>query len=113
LVVFAHGSGSSRRSERDRLVAEYLNERNFGTLLFDLLTAEEAVDARTRQHRFDIGLLITAAQRPAVHAVVSRGGRPDLAGSGSARTCRGARRDLVLITLGPARAAHSSRAELR
>jgi dienelactone hydrolase len=121
LVIFAHGSGSSRRSERNRFVAAHLNERNFGTLLFDLLTAEEeAIDARTRKLRFDIGLLaqrltdvvewvsrrprfagvrlglfgastgaaaalITAAQQPAVHAVVSRGGRPDLAGSALSR----------------------------
>jgi len=117
LVVFAHGSGSSRRSPRNRFIAEYLNDRNLATLLFDLLTArEEELDARTTELRFDIdllatrltatvdwvshyprlahtniglfgastgaaGALITAAERPAlVHAVVSRGGRPDLAG---------------------------------
>lgn len=118
LVVFAHGSGSSRRSPRNRHVAEVLREAGLGTLLFDLLTMrEEAVDARTGQLRFDIGLLaerlvgatdwvlgqpatrdlvigyfgastgagaalVAAAERPAViGAVVSRGGRPDLAGA--------------------------------
>lgn len=116
IVVFAHGSGSSRFSPRNREVASALGESGFGTLLFDLLTdAEEAVDRQTRQHRFDIPLLgerliaatdwlgnqaetqrldvgyfgastgaaaalIAAAERPAVRAVVSRGGRPDLAG---------------------------------
>ena len=117
LVVFAHGSGSSRFSSRNRAVAQSLEDRGFGTVLMDLLTREEeAVDLRTRQHRFDIGLLarrvvaatdwiqereglgrlpvgyfgastgaaaalIAAAERPAIaRAVVSRGGRPDLAG---------------------------------
>jgi putative phosphoribosyl transferase len=117
LVIFAHGSGSSRHSPRNRFVADTLNEAGLATLLFDLLTAEEdRIDARTRELRFNIGLLadrltgtvdwaggytatrelriglfgastgaaaalITAAQRPAaVGAVVSRGGRPDLAG---------------------------------
>ena len=117
LVVFAHGSGSSRFSTRNRHVAESLNARGFATLLMDLLTPrEEAVDVRTRQYRFDIarlaprvsaaadwarlqtGLrklpigcfgastgaaaaLIAAAERPdTIGAVVSRGGRPDLAG---------------------------------
>jgi putative phosphoribosyl transferase len=116
LVVFVHGSGSSRHSSRNRYVARALNEGRVGTLLFDLLTSEEeAIDIRTRQLRFDIDLLarrtvgtidwlvqqefakgmkfglfgsstgaaaalIAAAERPAmVHAVVSRGGRPDLA----------------------------------
>jgi len=118
LVVFAHGSGSSRFSSRNRAVADFLHERRFATLLLDLLTrAEETVDVITAQHRFDIELLgsrvvlatdwaathgeiarvpigyfgastgaaaalIGAAERPAVvRAVVSRGGRPDLAGS--------------------------------
>lgn len=122
LVVFAHGSGSSRRSPRNRLVAEYLSDRDLGTLLFDLLTAEEEeVDGHTAAIRFDItllaarltaavdwvswqprlararlglfgastgaaGALITAANRPGlIHAVVSRGGRPDLAGPALAR----------------------------
>jgi putative phosphoribosyl transferase len=111
LVVFAHGSGSSRRSPRNRQVAGALNAMRFGTLLFDLLTEEEEVeDARTARLRFDVPLLaerlsavvqwartrpvglfgastgaaaalVTAAARPQdVAAVVSRGGRPDLAG---------------------------------
>lgn len=117
LVIFAHGSGSSRFSPRNRQVAEALESAGFATLLLDLLTREEeAVDLRTREFRFDIarlgrrvvaaadwagrhrtlrGLnigyfgastgaaaaLIAAAERPDVSAaVVSRGGRPDLAG---------------------------------
>jgi pimeloyl-ACP methyl ester carboxylesterase len=117
LVLFAHGSGSSRHSRRNRYVAETLRERGLATLLIDLLTAdEETVDESTRQHRFDIPMLadrllgtinwlaehrdterlriglfgastgggaalMAAAQRPgSVAAVVSRGGRPDLAG---------------------------------
>jgi putative phosphoribosyl transferase len=117
-VLFAHGSGSSRHSPRNQAVAASLNEAGFGTLLFDLLTAdEERLDARTAELRFDIALLarrltiavdwldgsgasagrlpcglfgastgaaaalVTAGERPArVRAVVSRGGRPDLAG---------------------------------
>jgi putative phosphoribosyl transferase len=116
LVVFAHGSGSSRRSPRNRQVAEVLHQRRLATLLFDLLTPDEvAVDEATRHLRFDIGFLATrlvsvtdwlgtqgvvahlpigyfgastgaaaalvaAADRPdVVRAVVSRGGRPDLA----------------------------------
>ena len=65
IVVFAHGSGSSRHSPRNRRVADTLNEAGIGTLLVDLLTAaEEAVDRVTAQHRFDIALLahrLTAA----------------------------------------------------
>lgn len=117
LVVFAHGSGSGRFSERNRSVAHALNDHGFATLLMDLLTRdEERIDVRTREYRFDIPLLaervvaaidwcardervrslpvacfgastgaaaalIGAAERPnAVRAVVSRGGRPDLAG---------------------------------
>jgi putative phosphoribosyl transferase len=58
LVVFAHGSGSSRFSPRNRQVAEELNEQALGTLLIDLLTAEEEqVDLRTAELRFDISLL--------------------------------------------------------
>lgn len=110
LVVFAHGSGSSRTSRRNQLVAHTLQRRGIGTLLFDLLTPDEA-DHRT--HVFDIELLarrvlqaidalpagardqpigifgastgaaaalVAAATRPAaVQAIVSRGGRPDLA----------------------------------
>lgn len=116
LVVFAHGSGSSRFSPRNRQVAAALQRRRLGTLLFDLLTArEEELDLRTAELRFDVdrladrlvaaldwissipavhrlrlgtfgsstgaaAALIAAAARPhLVHAVVSRGGRPDLA----------------------------------
>src|SRR6266446_7049223 len=58
LVLFAHGSGSSRHSPRNQFVARILREAGLGTLLFDLLTAEEeAVDIQTAQHRFDISLL--------------------------------------------------------
>src|SRR5689334_19988001 len=58
MIVFAHGSGSSRRSPRNRFVAEVLNRAGLATLLFDLLTREEeARDARSGEHRFDIGLL--------------------------------------------------------
>jgi putative phosphoribosyl transferase len=117
VVLFAHGSGSSRHSPRNRYVAEILQAAGLGTLLMDLLTQdEEAIDQYTRQHRFDIELLAArlsgamdwlmaqpatrelaiglfgastgaaaalraAAARPdLVRAVVSRGGRPDLAG---------------------------------
>ena len=117
LVLFAHGTGSSRHSPRNRYVAGVLREGGLATLLLDLLTEEEeAVDLRTRRLRFDIDLLadrlvavmdwlrerpdtatlaigyfgastgagaalVAAARRPhAVGAVVSRGGRPDLAG---------------------------------
>jgi len=116
LVVFAHGSGSSRHSVRNRAVAEVFQRSRLGTLLLDLLTErEERVDLATAEFRFDIPLLaervvdaidwaqahapteslpiglfgastgaaaalIAAAERPAaVRAVVSRGGRPDLA----------------------------------
>ena len=116
LVVFVHGSGSSRFSARNRYVAESLNEAGLGTLLFDLLTArEDEIDARTGELRFDIPLLTdrligvldwlgkqselrqlsvglfgastgaaaalnaSAARPRQVKAVVSRGGRPDLA----------------------------------
>lgn len=116
LVIFAHGSGSSRFSSRNRHVSEYLNHGELATLLLDLLTpAEERVDVRTAEYRFDIprlgrrvvaatdwanahpvlralpifyfgastgaaAALIAAADRPNAAAVVSRGGRPDLAG---------------------------------
>ena len=117
VVLFAHGSGSSRHSPRNRFVAGALQEAGLATLLIDLLTMEEeSVDLRTRQLRFDIGLLaerlvgatdwlgeqpetrdlkvgyfgastgggaalVAAAERPETcGAVVSRGGRPDLAG---------------------------------
>jgi putative phosphoribosyl transferase len=116
IVVFAHGSGSSRFSTRNRFVARTLERRGIATLLIDLLTPrEEVIDERTAQYRFDIPMLagrlamivdwlrtykdtalpiglfgastgggaalIAAAERPdAIAAVVSRGGRPDLAG---------------------------------
>ena len=58
IVLFAHGSGSSRHSPRNRHVAQLLNQAQLATLLVDLLTAEEeAIDLRTAQLRFDIGLL--------------------------------------------------------
>lgn len=121
LVLFAHGSGSSRHSPRNRFVASILNDHAFATLLFDLLTPrEEQIDQRSGHLRFDIELLTSrlleavdwaagdpdtarlplglfgastgaaaalqaAARRPAVRAVVSRGGRPDLAGGALAR----------------------------
>jgi putative phosphoribosyl transferase len=122
LVLFAHGSGSSRFSPRNRHVARLLNEAGLATVLADLLTPdEEALDERTRHLRFDIGLLaerlvaasdwlqgavqtarlpvgcfgastgagaalVAAAQRSdAIRAVVSRGGRPDLAGAALAQ----------------------------
>ena len=116
LVVFAHGSGSSRFSPRNHAVARQLEEEGFATLLLDLLTPEEeTIDNQTRAFRFNIALLgrrviaaidwaaateighlpvacfgastgaaaalIAAAERPdRVGAVISRGGRPDLAG---------------------------------
>lgn len=58
VVLFAHGSGSSRNSPRNQFVARTIREAGVGTLLFDLLTEEEeAVDISTRRLRFDIGLL--------------------------------------------------------
>src|SRR5438045_8095217 len=58
LVLFAHGSGSSRHSPRNQFVARTLNNSGLGTLLFDLLTPEEeALDIHTREHRFNISLL--------------------------------------------------------
>jgi dienelactone hydrolase len=117
LVLFAHGSGSSRFSGRNRSVAQVLQGGGFATLLLDLLTGqEETIDQRTREYRFDVdrlghrvvsaidwaasqpqvawlpvacfgastgaaAALIAAADRPdIVRAVISRGGRPDLAG---------------------------------
>lgn len=122
LVLFAHGSGSSRKSSRNRFVAQALRKRQLGTLLFDLLTAaEERRDEVDAHLRFDIPLLasrlvevtdrmrqsgsgkelsigyfgastgaaaalIAAAERPrGIGAVVSRGGRPDLAREALAR----------------------------
>ena len=122
IVLFAHGSGSSRRSPRNKYVAEVLQDAGIATLLIDLLTEEEEeVDLQTRHLRFDISLLaqrlieatdwlkqeqnfqtkdlsigyfgastgaaaalVAAAQRQKiVKAIVSRGGRPDLASSES------------------------------
>jgi dienelactone hydrolase len=117
LVLFAHGSGSSRHSPRNQFVARTINDAGLATLLFDLLTpAEEAIDVHTGEHRFNVILLaerlvhatkwakhqqqtrdlragyfgsstggaaalVAAAEIPEnVAAVVSRGGRPDLAG---------------------------------
>lgn len=117
LVLFAHGSGSSRSSPRNRHVAGVLHESWIGTLLFDLLTEQEAAD---RMNVFDIRLLadrleaaiafvrsrettaslplglfgastgaaaalVAAAREPRVTAVVSRGGRPDMAGAALGR----------------------------
>jgi dienelactone hydrolase len=111
IIIFSHGSGSSRLSPRNQMVAQYLHQKNLGTLLFDLLT--EAED-RYYQNRFDIELLtkrligacewleehpatkdcrfgyfgastgaasalMAASYQPLIGAVVSRGGRPDLA----------------------------------
>jgi pimeloyl-ACP methyl ester carboxylesterase len=116
VVLFAHGSGSSRFSSRNRYVAQVLRDGALGTLLIDLLTPEEElVDTRTAHLRFDIEMLanrlvgttewlgdshpelkaglfgastgggaalVAAARIPdRIHAVVSRGGRPDLAGA--------------------------------
>lgn len=118
LVLFAHGSGSSRHSPRNQAVAQFLQQHGFATLLIDLLTAEqEAVDRRTGEFRFDVEMLalrlaaiidwlrgrsdtsslalglfgastgaaaalMAAVERPDdVGAIVSRGGRPDLAGA--------------------------------
>jgi putative phosphoribosyl transferase len=118
VVLFAHGSGSSRHSPRNRAVAQALHERGLGTLLFDLLDEDEAldrhrvfdiallaerlvqaidwIDARADLHAPQLGLfgastgaaaaLVASVQRSArVGAVVSRGGRPDLAGPWLAR----------------------------
>jgi len=117
LVLFAHGSGSSRLSPRNQFVASMLHESWLGTLLFDLLTERESYD---RVNVFDIGLLaerlaaairfvagreqtaalplglfgastgaaaalVAAAHEPRVKAVVSRGGRPDMAGGALSR----------------------------
>jgi len=119
VVLFAHGSGSSRFSPRNQFVAEALNRAGLATLLFDLLTRVEEAEEAQRLRRFDISLLarrlvaatdwiagypetrglrqgyfgastgaaaalVAAAERPA-GAVVSRGGRPDLAGEALGR----------------------------
>jgi putative phosphoribosyl transferase len=124
VILFAHGSGSSRHSPRNRHVAAVLQRGGLGTLLVDLLSAEEEhAEQRTRHLRFDIGLLadrligaigwlgrqpriaalpvgafgastgaaaalVAAAREPhRVAAVVSRGGRPDLAGAALSAVC--------------------------
>lgn len=79
VVLFAHGSGSSRHSPRNRFVAKELQGGGLGTLLIDLLTPEEeAIDLRTRELRFDIEGLA----RRLVGAVDWLGGHPDTAGLG-------------------------------
>jgi dienelactone hydrolase len=121
IVLFAHGSGSSRFSPRNRYVAQILNKANIATLLIDLLTKEEEkIDDVTAHLRFDIGLLaerlvyatdwlkknpttknlkigyfgastgaaaalVAAAKHNDINAIVSRGGRPDLAGTNLAK----------------------------
>jgi dienelactone hydrolase len=140
LVIFAHGSGSSRHSPRNRFVAQSLGERGFATLLLDLLTTQEdEIDRETAALRFDIALLarrvdlattwwrkngdlpvlpvgyfgastgagaalLAAAQRDDIAAIVSRGGRPDLAGPALGRVHAPTllivgERDLVVIDL--------------
>ena len=76
VVLFAHGSGSSRHSPRNRLVADAIVDAGIGTLLFDLLTAEEgALDAITGHLRFDIGLLATRLeQATAIESLVASAG---------------------------------------
>lgn len=128
IIVFSHGSGSSRFSKRNQQVATYLQAKNFGTLLFDLLTPDED---RQYQNRFDIDLLTNrlagatewletlpaakdcrigyfgastgaasalqaAVMLPQVGAVVSRGGRPDLASSTALQTVKAS----VLLIVG-------------
>ena len=148
LVVFVHGSGSSRHSPRNQSVARYFNDLGLATLLFDLLTADEQpIDEITRRLRFDIPLLsqrlsgvvdqlgsqaelrglriglfgastgaaaalITAASRPAdIAAVVSRGGRVDLAEQSLASVAAASlfivgSRDVEVLELNRAAAAH-------
>lgn len=154
IVLFAHGSGSSRRSPRNRYVAGVLNAGGLATLLLDLLTAdEERRDVVTREHRFDIILLanrlgsatrwlaqddgtralpigyfgastgaaaalVAAAAHPEVRAVVSRGGRPDLAGAALSHVLAptllivGARDEQVLALNERARVAMDAQVEL-
>jgi putative phosphoribosyl transferase len=123
LIIFAHGSGSSRHSPRNRFVARVLQQRGMATMLLDLLTQrEEEIDRVTATLRFDIALLarrielarewcaeqaqlsalpigyfgastgaaaalLAAAGRDDIYAIVSRGGRPDLAGPALAEVC--------------------------
>jgi len=153
-VMFAHGSGSSRFSPRNRYVADTLHQQRLATLLIDLLTEEEEeLDDRSGRLRFDIRMLadrlvalcgwakrvpelrdlqvglfgastgggaalLAAAQQPhSVHAVVSRGGRPDLAGAALTRVMAPAllivgERDEAVIELNQ-RAMSQMRAEVR
>ena len=77
MVLFAHGSGSSRHSPRNRFVAEQLREGALGSLLLDLLTVEEeAIDERTLHLRFDIGLLADRL----IHAIEWLGRQPETSG---------------------------------
>lgn len=125
LVIFAHGSGSSRFSPRNRYVAGVLQDAGLGTLLFDLLTEEEeSVDLRTREHRFDIELLTRrlvasvewaaddertrrlligcfGSSTGAAAALGAAGRRPDLV---SAAVSRGGRVDLAPVPLHDVRA---------
>jgi putative phosphoribosyl transferase len=155
IVLFAHGSGSSRFSPRNRYVARTLRSAGLGTLLLDLLSpSEEQVDEVTRHHRFDIPMLarrlvlaidwlaaqpatanlpvglfgastgaaaalVAAAERPdRVAAVVSRGGRPDLAGDALPRVRAptllivGGRDEVVLTLNEQARARMHANVEL-
>ena len=144
VVVFAHGSGSSRHSPRNRRVAAAFQQAGYATLLMDLLTGpEEDLDARTRELRFDIprlaarltgavdwlaaqddlgtmpivlfgastgaaAALMTAAERvDRVRLVISRGGRPDLAGAALA----GVRAPVLLIVGGNDREVHKLNVE--
>jgi putative phosphoribosyl transferase len=125
VVLFAHGSGSSRHSPRNRQVAAGLQDAGYGTLLLDLLTeAEERIDARTRALRFDIGLLagrltdaadwvgaaegtagmplaVFGASTGAAAALITAADRPELVG---AVVSRGGRPDLAGAALGRVRA---------
>ena len=104
IVVFAHGSGSSRFSTRNNAVAAFLREAGLGTLLFDLLTpAEERVDARTRELRFDIVLLA----RRLADTVTWLAGQPDAGGLpiGLFGSSTGAAAALIVATLLPERIA--------
>jgi putative phosphoribosyl transferase len=94
LVVFAHGSGSSRFSERNRAVARLLEQGGFATLLMDLLTRrEEAIDLRTREYRFDIERLGSRV----VAAIDWAGGHPRL--SALPVACFGASTGAAVIDL--------------
>ena len=125
VVLFAHGSGSSRHSPRNRQVATRLQQAGYGTLLLDLLTeTEERIDAGTKALRFDIGLLaerltgaadwlaadegtagvpvaLFGASTGAAGALVTAADRPDLIG---AVISRGGRPDLARAALGSVRA---------